>query len=95
MVPLLLELLSLEFEGPGPGMISWLHAVRIGSSTMSKTMHCSATSPSTLIASSQEAEGGLLPNPILQPFCHHIRVFGITDNFFYGLQWNSRGRRVV
>ena len=65
MVPLLLETLSFEFEGPWPGVISWLHLVRIRSSMMSKTTHCSAMSPSTLVASSQEAEGRLFPNPIL------------------------------
>ena len=61
---------------------------------MSKTTHCSATSPSTLVASSQEAEGGLIPNPILEPFCHCVRVFSITDNLFNWLQWSSGGRRV-
>ena len=61
---------------------------------MSKTTHCFTTSPSTLIASSQEAEGGLFPNPIFQPFRHHIGVFSITDNLFYGLQRSSGGRRV-
>ena len=90
----LLESFSLEFEGPGPGVISWLHSVRIGSSTTNKTTHCSATSPSTLIDSSQEAEGGLFPNPILQPFCHYIRVFGITYSLFYEPKRSSGGRRV-
>ena len=94
MVPLLLKSFSIEFKGPGPEMISCLHSVRIGSSMTSKTTHCSVTSPSTLIASSQEAEGSLIPYPIFQPFCHHIRVFSITDNLFYGLQWSSGGRRV-
>ena len=94
MVPSSLELLSLGFEESGPGMISWLHVVRIRSSTVSKTTHCSVTSPLTLVASSQEAKGSLFPYPILQPFHHHIGVFGITDNFFYGLQWSSGGRRV-
>ena len=45
MVPSSLESFSLEFEGPWTGVISWLHAMRIRSSTTSKTMHCSATSP--------------------------------------------------
>ena len=94
MVPLSLKLFSLEFEGPGPGVISWLHSVRIGSSMTSKTMHCSAMSPSILVASSQEAEGSLFPNPILQPFRHHIEVFSITNNLFYGLQRSSGGRRI-
>ena len=75
-------------------MISCLHAVRIGSRATSKTTHCSATSPSTLVASSQEAEGGLFPNPIPQPFFHYIGVFGITDNLFYWLQQSSGSRRV-
>ena len=61
---------------------------------MSKTTHCSVMSSSTLVASSQEAEGSLFPNPILQPFHHYIRVFSITDNLFYGLQQSSGGRRV-
>ena len=78
---------------PGPGVISWLHSVRIGSNTMIETTHCSATSPSTLIASSQEAEGGLFPYPI-QPFRHHIRVFSITYSLFYGLKQSSGSRRV-
>ena len=90
----LLESFSLKFKGPWPGTFSCLHSVRIGSSTTSKTTHCSATSPSTLVASSQEAEGGLIPNPILQPFHHCVRVFSITDNLFYWLQWSSGGRRV-
>ena len=94
MVPSSLESFSLKFEGPWPGMISWLHSVKIGSRATSKTTHCSATSPPTLVASSQEAEGGLFPNPILQPFCHHIRVFSTTNNLFYGLQQSSGGRRV-
>ena len=75
-------------------MISWLHAVRIRSSMTSKTTHCSVMSPLTVIASSQEAEGGLFPNPILQPVCHCIGVFSITDNLVYWLQRSSGGRRV-
>ena len=94
MVPLSLESLSLKFKGTWPGMISWLHTVRIGSSMMSKTTHCSATSLSTLIASSQDAEGGLIPNSILQPFHHHNGVFSITNNLFYGLRRSSGGRRI-
>ena len=94
MVHSWLESLSLEFEGPWPGVISWLHSVRIGSSTTSKTTHCSVTSPLTLGASSQEAEGRLLSNPILQPFRYHIRVFSITDNLVYWLQRSSGSRRV-
>ena len=94
MVPSSLESLSLKFKGPGPGVISWLHAVRIRSSTMSKTTHCSVMSPLTLVASSQEAEGALFPNPILQPFCHHIGVFSITDNLVYWLQRSSGSRRI-
>ena len=94
MIPSSLKSFSLEFEGPGPGMISWLHSVRIGSRVTSKTTHCSATSPSTLVASSQEVEGRLFPNPILQLFRHHIGVFSITDNLIYWLQWSSGGRRV-
>ena len=90
----MLEPFSLEFEEPWPGMFSCLHSVRIGSSTMNKTTHCSAMSPSTLIASSQEAEGSLIPYLILQPFRHRVGVFGITNNLFYGLLQSSGGRRV-
>ena len=93
-VPLLLKSFSLEFKGPWPGTISCLHSVRVGSSTTSKTTHCSAMSPLTLVASSQEAEGGLIPYLVLQPFHHHIRVFSITNNLFYGLQRSSGSRRV-
>ena len=94
MVPLSLNFFSFKDKGPWSGMFSWLHLVRIGSSTMSKTTHCSATSPLTLIASIQEAEGGLIPYLILQPFCHCVRVFSITHNLFYGLKWSSGSRRV-
>ena len=93
-VPLSLELFSLKPEGPGPGVISWLHSMRIGSRVTSKTTHCSATSPLTLVASSQEAEGILFTNPILQPFRHHIRVFSITYSLFYGVKRSFGSRRV-
>ena len=93
-VPSLLELFSLEFKGPWSGSISCLHAVRIWSSMTSKTTHCSVTSPLTLVASSWGAEGSLIPYQILQPFCHCIGVFSISDNLFYWLQQSSRSRRV-
>ena len=94
LVSLLLEVLSLELEGPWSGTFSCLHTVRIASRMMTNSMHCSMTSPSTLIASIQEAEGGLIPYLILQPFCHCVGVFSITYNLFYGLKRSSRGRRV-
>ena len=92
--PSSLESFSLAFKGPGPGVISWLHSVRIWSSMTIETTHCSVTSPSTLIASSQEAEGRLFPNPILQPFHHYLGVFSITYSLFYGLKQSSGRRRV-
>ena len=94
MVPSTLDLLFFELKEPWSGMFSWLHLVRIGSRTMTNSMHCSVMCPLTLIASIQEAEGGIIPYLILQPFCHCVGGFGITYNLFYGLKRSSRGRRV-
>ena len=84
MVPSLSDLFSLKDEGSWSGTFSWLHAVRIGSRMMINSTHCPVMSPSALIASIQEAEGGLIPYLILQPFHHCVEVFGITNNLSYG-----------
>ena len=93
--PGLLLVEAVENASPSSGtMISWLHPMSVGVSTMGQSMHCPTTSPSTLIVLIKETKSNLLIKGLFHPLSNSVRVFSIAHDLFNGHKQSTRRRRI-